>query len=237
MDGRVSQDVFELVLARPTADRGVMGGGLVHLWWKAPREGERLVQVYVNGELAEVSVEPGQCQMWLIVEPGRSHRIELVAVEGELVWQEWGEALKGWEPAVKDVVELRLVRAKTLLPRAEVRVLVDGQEAERGKLFSEGEGRGGFGALFGLGGFGFDALTAAGLGEGELGVGPLGEDGRWWRGRIEGLEDGEHSIEVEVVDEKGRVQGRQIMEGVEVEHLAGGAKRVRMKEDWTLEWE
>jgi hypothetical protein len=73
--------------------------------------------------------------------------------------------------------------------------LDDGQ-VPRIPLWPRDEHRGGFGVLFGYGGFGHDDATGPGVGEGQLGCGPLGSDGTAWRWRARGLDAGGHTLEV-----------------------------------------
>lgn len=235
-----TQDVFELVLARPVIARSGEHLALVHLWWSAPEQGDRLVQVYVDGELVEMSQDPLQRDLWLMCDRGRDHRIELLAVPlsgVDGIWHDRSDLLQGWDPAVKSGLSLAVLRDELLPVDTCVSVEVDGQIIDRGPMWPAWESRGGMGALFGLGAFGFDVVTGPGLGVGELGMGPLGTDGTAWRWDRGDLDLGEHVVGVSVRDGMGRqLMDPVLIEGVVVESLPAAASSLSIDPDFTLRW-
>lgn len=235
-----TQDVFELGLARPVVARSGEHPALVHLWWSAPDQGDRLVQVYVDDELVEVSQDPSQRDLWLMCDRSRDHRIELLAVpvsDADGVWRDRPDLLRRWDPAVKSGLSLAVLRDEALPIDTCVSVEVDGQPIDHGPMWPAWEHRGGMGALFGLGAFGFDAVTGPGLGVGELGMGPLGTDGTAWRWARRDLDIGQHVVGVSVRDGTGReVVDPVLVEGVVVESLPAAASSFSIDPDFTLRW-
>ncbi|MCC7204884.1 MAG: hypothetical protein IT441_07370 [Phycisphaeraceae bacterium] len=238
-ESAVTQEVFELVLARPAVGVGGEIEGLVHLWWRAPEQGQRLVQVYVDERLVDVSVDVTQREMWLAVDRGRGHRIELVAVEAErtdLLWREHRWAQGSWEGGFAGGIGVALLRDERLPVDARVVVKVDGVERVNRAMWSSADDRGGHGVVFGLGDFGHDAVSGPGLGEGELGAGALGIDGvawRWWDGDASA---GEHEVEVWVEDGRGRRVSERVGPWTqEVDRMVEGARSVEVTGD-VLRW-
>jgi len=237
---RFSQDVFESVLVRPVTVEGGEHRGLVHLWWSAPQQGDRLVQVYLDGELIEVSQDPSQRELWVMCDRERGHRIELLAVDAnapELLLEAHPEELRGWDSTIYNDVSFGLIRDERLVVDAEVVIKLDGEDVDRGLMWPVDESRGGFGAVFGEGGFGFDAAASLGLGRGELGMGLLGSDGTAWRWRRYDLGAGTHSLSVQVMDRKGQLQASPLdITGVVVESLPVPAETFTVDPDFTLRW-
>jgi len=190
-----TQDVFDVVLARPAAD----GCGLTHLTWRAAGQGQRLVQVYVDGVLHDVSVEPTQRAMWLQLDPTRAHAIELLAVDSADRWTDYRQRLSGWLPALSMLTEVALARDESLPIDTRIAVTVDGELMHVGPMWSATDHRGGIGGLFGEGPFGLDLATAPGLGVGEFGFGTFGAGGRAWRWAA-WLAAGSHEVQVGPVD-------------------------------------
>lgn len=178
-----TQDVFAYVLARRVGMRDVQHRGLVHLAWSAPLQGERLVQWYVNGVWAGVSDSPSDREAWLVLDCDKHHQIELLAVNQEDAATSSPQFLAGIDPPTSPTASVVVLRDMTLPIDLQLEVAVEGQEAIETPLFSPTAPRGGFGAVFGEGGFGYDASTGPGLGLGQLGYGPLGTDGEalLWR--------------------------------------------------------
>lgn len=232
-----TQDVFELVLARPVATGAGEHGSLAHLWWSAPQQASRLVQVYVDRELTDVSTHPDQREMWLVLDRSAPRRIELLAVPPGDVWAEQPEALGGWDPAITGEVTLGVLRDEALPVDTRLTVSVDGVDTDHGQVWPPSEHRGGFGGLFGVGGFGHDAATGPGLGRGELGWGPLGTDGRAWRWRGGDLQTGIHNIDLIPTDRSGQsVAPIAGVPGVVVDRLPEPASTFTIDPDFTLRW-
>ena len=235
-----TQSVFEHVLARPATTAEGEHEAFVHLWWSSPQQGERLVQVYVDGQLYDVSQETSQREMWLTLDRSQQHQIELLAVaadDADGLWRSHADLLTGWSPTVHPVASLSVVRDERLPVDTDVTVMVNGEAMDRGPLWPTTAHRGGFGALFGVGGFGYDALTGPGLGEGQLGMGPLGSDGTAWRWQRSDLAAGDYSITVRACDDSGQsVVESEVELTVSTDRLAWGATSVSITEDFTLQW-
>jgi len=236
----VTQDVFEVVLARPVVVDGGEHPGLVHLWWSAPEQGDRLVQVYIDGELIDMSQDSSQREMWLMCDRSVPHRIELLAVpmtELNILRLLHLEQLRSWDPPVNSEISLALVRDEQLpvdtrVSIEEAKLLID-----EGAMWPAEEHRGGFGALFGVGGFGLDAATGPGLGVGELGMGPLGTDGAAWRWRRNDLAVGIHELDVITTDEQGLAVAQELaLSPAVVDALPTQASTFSMDADFTLRW-
>lgn len=248
MAGSITQEVFEAVLARPVVVRGGEHGALVHVWWRAPQQGDRLVQVYVDGELVEVTHSVSQREVWLMWDRDRPFRVELLAVgvseaggnpeeDPGGVWAAYPEMLASWQPAVQTAAKLMIVRDERLPIDTQMAVSVDGVVRDRGALWPADEHRGGFGALFGLGEFGQDAVTGLGLGAGELGLGALGADGTAWRWRRDDLGVGVHELTAAALDHAGQsVAGEVNVNGVVIEEQPRAAASFTFDTDFTLHW-
>ena len=235
-----TQAIFELVLARPVDRQHGDDARLVHLAWVAPQQNDRLVQVYVNDALYDLTLWPEARSMWLMLDRRRAHRIELLAVspsDERGVWAPRPEHLQGWSPAVSDVASIALLRDQTLPVEARLRVAVDGAVVDQGALWPSDTPRAGFGAVFGEGGFGIDAATGPGLGRGELGRGPLGSDSSAWRWRHPDLAAEAHQIDVTAVDDHEQTVTSAFSQSVAVERLPAPADALSTDDDFTLQWQ
>ncbi len=235
-----TQDVFRQVLARPVTTPTGDHPGLVHLWWSAPEQGERLVQVYLDGVLVDVSQDTSQREMWLTCDRTRAHRIELLAVDATAVdglWRDYPDRLNCWSPSIQDELSVALIRDQQLPIDSHVCVDVDSKRLDCGEMWPAQEHRGGFGSLFGIGEFGYDAATGVGLGMGELGMGPLGTDGTAWRWRRNDLEAGPHLVEIGVIDLSGQSVADRVSLGQQViEGLVAPAATFTIGQDFNLQW-
>ncbi len=240
MSSGITQDVFELVLAAGVRVGGGEHESLIHVWWRAPDQGERLVQVYVDGRLVEVTGDVDQREVWLVGDRGRAHRVDLLAVPVggvEAIHAEHAGVLGDWEPGLVRDVCVGLIRDERLAVDTRLRVSVDGEGEDAGAMWGPLDHRGGFGALFGEGGFGIDAATGPGLGVGELGMGPLGVDGEAWRWRRGDLEAGDYEVVVGAVDREGQRAGVDAGPiAVSVEALPRAGAGLSMDADFTLRW-
>lgn len=200
-----TQEVFEHVLARAVAAPALEHGRLIHVQWSAPQQGNRLVQLYVNNALAGQTMEPQQREAWLICPIGRHYQIELIAVEPMDVGVSCPSLLAGPDPATQPSGSFTLLRDEALPIDATLSVDIDGGSGvERVPLFAADTPRGGFGAIFGEGGFGYDASTGPGLGVGQLGYGPLGTGGSALCWRNDALSPGDHTLTLSLADGDGR---------------------------------
>jgi len=239
MVAEVTQDVFELVVARAVLAAGAEHSWLVHLWWRAPEQGERVVQVYVDGELVDVVGWLEERETWLVLDRARKHRIELLAVateNGTEVWKAYPRALGSWQPAVAGEVEITLLRDERLAADTTVSVGVDGAELDEGLMWSAVDHRGGFGALFGVGSFGQDDATGVGLGAGELGMGLLGADGTAWRWRRRDVGEGGHAMTVEARADSGVMVADTLSLTQEVQALPGEAVGFGIDSGYIASW-
>lgn len=232
-----TQDVFDWVFARPVDAPDLQHGRLVHVLWRAPEQGDRLVQFYVNGRLNSSSQSPTDRETWLVLDPHLHHEIELLAVSPSCANRPLDESLGGAEPGTSPYASIALLRDYDLPVDATVRVAVDGQiAAEASPLFADDAARGGFGAVFGEGGFGFDASTGPGLGGGELGFGPLGVDGDTLRWRDDTLPAGDHTLCLSLSDAAGQPAALDLETGVSISRLPSPPTSVAMGSDLTLTW-
>jgi len=201
MTGPVT-DIFESATVRRAAPPL---SSVVRLTWHAPRQGERLVQVYVNRQLRAVSDRPAGRAMWLHLDAApRPALVELVAVAPADRWTDHAETLAARNGDLRPRAALALRRDEALPVDSRVRLFVDGAVAHQSPLWGRADSRGGFGAAFGIGGFGHDAAAAPGFGRGELGVGPFGRDGDAWRWSSDDPPVGDHTVDAEIVDPQGR---------------------------------
>jgi hypothetical protein len=201
-----TQSVFELVLARPVVTPAGEHPWLVNLWWRASQQGDRLVQVYIQGGLYDVTLDPSVREMCLLVDRTHTNRIELLAVpadDAQEVWRPQPGLLASWDPGVSSTAQVVLVRDESLAVDTQLVISVDGTNTDHGAMWPNDEPRSGFGALLGAGCFGYDDATGPGLGIGELGAGPLGLDGTALRWRRDDLGVGSHDIQVNAVNHSG----------------------------------
>jgi len=237
-DHTVTQEVFELVLVRPVLVRGGEHPTLVELWWRAPQQGDRLAQVYVDERLATISTDPEQRSVWLHLDRGQAggRRIELLAVPtgSALAWMSHRDALSGWPAATRGGQSLAVERDESLPLNAQVIFELDGQRRGEQPLWPGDAHRGGFGAVFGHGGFGQDAAAGPGLGEGELGVGPLGADGETSRFNVR-LNPGTHELSANIKTDLGSVTVEPKTSNVAA--IPGPAAQLSIDSDFTLRWQ
>lgn len=235
-----TQDVFELVLARPVITPAGEHPWLVQLWWRAPQQGDRLVQVYVQGELYDVTPDPSIKEICLLIDRAQTNRIELLAVpadDPQAVWRPQPEQLASWEPSVMSTAQVALVRDEVLPVDTQMGVSVDGVGTDHGAMWPNDETRSGFGALWGTGCFGYDDATGLGLGIGELGAGPLGADGTAWRWRRDDLGVGSHDIEVRAVNYAGLpVADALLIQNVLIDNLPDPVSGLAVDPSFRLSW-
>lgn len=232
-----TQAVFELVLARPVAQPGLHHGKLIHLMWRAPDQGDRLVQVYLNGQLSGASQSITQREAWLVVDHDRHIQIELLAVSAPWAWTDQSDCLAGPDPNTQTAASLVIARDLSLPSDASLEVRVDGGvEVERIALFSPKDARGGFGAVFGDGGFGYDTATGPGLGRGELGYGPLGSDGDALRWRNDTLPTDTHTIDLTLTDHAGLAASQSLSLDLTIDRLPPPPGNVQLNNELQLTW-
>lgn len=234
-----TQDVFELVLVRPVRVAGGDHPTLVELSWRAPQQGERLVQVYVDERLVAVTGDAQARRLWLHIDRGQpgGRRIELLAVTPGSApvcrSRSMAAPLGGWPTPTRQGVDFAVTRAESLPLASRVSVLVDGATRACASLWPATAHRGGFGAVFGEGGFGMDAATGPGLGAGELGMGPLGSGGAAHRTRLR-LSPGEHVLTGLLTHDELATELTE--QAVTVAPIPRPAHALEIDPDFTLRW-
>ena len=225
-----TQDVFELVLARPVMTGSGEHPKLVHLWWRAPMQGERLVQVYVNDELYDVILDTSAREMFLVVDRTRKNRIELLAVpadDPQALWRPQPDLLKTWQPAVNSSASVALVRDIDLPIDTQLVLGIDGAAADHGPMWPDTETRSVPGD---------EDATGLGLGVGGLGAGPLGLDGTAWRWKRDNLAAGEHSVRLDAIDHTGQPVSEPLDFAVMIEHLPDPVTDFTITPGFQLAW-
>lgn len=230
-----TQQVFELALARPVDAPDLQHGRLIHLMWRAPEQGERLVQFYLNGQLSGASASITQREAWLVVDHEQHAQIELLAVSPAYATVDLASVLSGVEPRTTPAASLTILRDLSLPVDTVLRVAVEGKQ-DRVHLFSPSDARGGFGAVFGEGGFGYDASTGPGLGLGELGYGPLGSDGFALRWRGENLPRGINTVDLLLEDQAGQAAAQPMSPDLSIDRLPDPPSDVALNEELKLTW-
>jgi len=228
------------VLARSILTSSGEHPTLAHLWWSAPGQGDRLVQVYVQGELYDVTLDISQREMYLILDRTHTNRIELLAVpadDPEAAWRPQPDLLASWNPSVNSTAQVRLVRDEALAVDTQVLVSVNGASLDHGPMWPNDVPRSGFGALMGVGCFGFDDATGPGLGLGDLGAGPLGADGFAWRWRRDDLPLGVYDIDLATVSHAGlAVTNPLTFQNVAIDDLLEPVTGLTLDGAFTLSW-
>jgi len=192
-------DAIVLRRARPA------GAGVARLEWRAPEQGDRIVQVYVNRRLYDATPDPDARSLWLHLDPAASEPlIELLAVEPARAWDDHAASLHAFNPTLQPRADLVLARDEALAFDARVEVRVDDRPHARSPLWADRDCRAGFGAAFGVGGFGLDDATGPGLGRAPFGAGPFGRDGTPWRWASDRLQPGQHTVDALALDPNGR---------------------------------
>lgn len=224
------QDVFELVLARPVTTPAGEHPKLAHLWWRAPMQGDRVVQVYVNDALYDVSLDTSVRQMFLVLDRTRQNRIELLAVPADdprAVWRPQPELLNTWRPAVNSSARVVLVRDVDLPADTQLTVGIDGTIADHGPMWPGTETRSVPGD---------EDATGPGLGVGGLGAGPLGLDGTAWRWKRDDLDAGQHALRLDATDHTGRAVSDPVDLDVTIEHLPDPVNGLFITPGFQLTW-
>lgn len=208
LDPAIRGDVFEGVLVRSVKAGQADDPMRCLCRWSVAEPGDRLVQVYVDGVLAGVTDGPEQRELWVLVDRSQPHRIELLAIDADRpdLW------MRSQPQAISSAADgsvvrpcITLLRDPNLPPDARVEIHVDGKALTHQPMWDHDEPRSGFGGLFGYGAFGYDDATAWGLGLGQLGLGPLGQDATAWHWHGPPLSPGTHQLAVQVRDGAGRV--------------------------------
>lgn len=233
-----TQDIFEQVLLRPVVGRlSDDGASTALLSWVAAQQGDRLVQVYVDDVLTDISVDSSQREMWLHLDRTRTVRVELLAVDPADALTDHAADLHGWSPRFVQQASLAAVRDEALPIDTRAVVTVDGADDHGHPLWRSADYRSGFGALFGVGEFGRDSATGPGFGLGGFGAGPFGADGHAWRWQRDDLAPGSHSLEIRLDDSTGRAVGQMdAPQNVLIDAVPAAARSVQLDDLTTLRW-
>ncbi|XAL97946.1 hypothetical protein OT109_10075 [Phycisphaeraceae bacterium D3-23] len=226
-------NLFRRILVRQVDTNDSLHGALTHLWWSAPNQGDLVVQVYANGQLHAVTIDPAQRELWLVFPPGRPMRLALCAVDRAEAWVP--QDLDA-ESSPRDTVSAIVLRDPAVPIGARVGISTDGQSAEQAPLFRGDSTRIGFGSVFGYGGFGIDAATGPGLGLGELGFGPLGSDGSAWRWRRDDLPVGAHALVLSLTDADDQPIADPAQIDIEIDRLPPPPIQLAVDDNLTLSW-
>jgi len=209
------------------------GEPLALLAWARPAIDDRLVQVYVGGELYDVAADPAQREMWLVLDRSRAVTVALAAVAPERAWSPREDLVHADAMRPPTVA---LVRDEALPIDSRVTVELDGVAIHTSDLWAADDPRGGFGALFGLGEHGRDQAAAPGFGLADLGGGPFGFDHRAWRYDPGPLPAAPHALRVDVTDERGRAVAALTPIDVDIETPPPPARTFTIDRDFTLRW-
>lgn len=224
-----------MVLARPVVTASGEHPCLVHLWWRAPLQADRLVQVYVQGKLYDVTLDSDVREMCLVLDRTRQNRIELLAIPGgdvEGLWRSQSDLLEAWRPEVVSAAEVGLVRDERMPVDTQLAVEVDGEVVDQGAMWPEDVNRSGFEAAFA-----FADVAGLGLGVGDLGAGRLGYDGAAWRWRCDDLGEGSHVVKVDALGVDGLpVADSVLIENVRIDHLPDPVASLGIDSDFYLSW-
>ncbi|MCE9590162.1 MAG: hypothetical protein K8S99_06525 [Planctomycetes bacterium] len=215
-----TQDVFEIVLARPVVTPSGEHPSLVHLWWRATDQGDRVVQVYIDGSLAATTLDPSQREMWLTCNRSAARRIELLALpatDGDATRQPRPDLLRSWTPSAVTEINARVLRDDSLPVATRVSVSLDGSRVAEAAMWG-----------------GDDA--GPGLGMGELGMGPLGVDGESLGWRIGQLARGDHDVGLAATDPRGIAVAAPSALSAAVDPLPAAATAVSVNQNFVLSW-
>ncbi len=232
-----TQDVFELVLARPVMTLGGEHPCLVHLWWRAPDQEQRLVQIYVNESLYDVTQNASVRETFLVLDRTRPTRIELLAVpvdDPESIWRSQPNLLKSWQPMVNSKAEAEVIRDENLPEDVIVEVEIDGAVIDAGPMWPVTEARSG---VYDANGPIFSENYGLGLGIGDLGVGPLGYDGMVWRWRRNDLDQGTHDLQCTALSLTGEPASLPVSLVQSIEHLPNPVTGLRIDAPTRLTWD
>ncbi len=231
-----TQDIFELVLARPVITATGEHPWLVHLWWRAPLQGDRVVQIYVQDELYDVSLDSWARAMFLVLDRTRTNRMELLAVpagDPEAIWRAQPDLLRSWQPRVSDVAAVSLIRDETLSVDTRVDVEVDGVVIDSGLMWSNQVHRSDPDGNLEAG-----DVAGLGLGIGNLGAGRLGYDAASLCWRRDDLRQGTYDIVIGAVDSSGHPAADPLLlDDVLIDGLPGQVVGLSIDRAFQISWD
>ncbi len=236
----ITGDCFESVVVRPVISMGVEHRRLVHLCWRTVESCDRLVQVYIDGLLSDVTNEPSQSSMWLSLDRSRAHVIELLSVpvtrRGDIHRSHRDKLWRRGEQPDDTCLSASLSRVNTFEPDTRIRVYLDGELRAESALWDVSVCRTGFGNLFGEGGFGFDGASGPGLGLGSLGGGSLHDISSFWTWRSPVSAPGEHLLTLQAISPSGVLRSPPLTVGCVTAEIPRAAVDIELGDDGVLRW-
>jgi len=216
------EDVRALVLPDAVvADGSPVGlSGTTLVTWRSSLP-DRLFQVYVDGKLAGVTLDP--LQRKLVVQIPASFesavRLQVIAVEPQDTYIDFSEEIDQ-APISHAHIRLTLLRSQDLPIGSGVNIYHnDGRRlnALPIPIWPCSCDKAGFGmAQFGLGDCGFDSAAAVGFGKGSFGQGHFGLDADTLQWTSPALPLGQHSLSIAVIDERGNEGPRAETEAITI---------------------
>jgi hypothetical protein len=236
-----SQDVYELVLARPVVTPAGEDPCLVHLWWRAPMQGDRLTQIYLDGCLIDVTLTPAQREIWIACDRSVPHRVDLLAVRADdpqQLFRDHASSLQKLANSTASAATLTIARDPNLPVDTTLHVTLDGQRVHTSPMWSSSDNRSGLGASLGIAELGLDLPTGPGLGSpvSELGLGPLGADGAPWRWKSDELSAGTHTLTLTAADSLDRPLAQPITRTVRSTRPPSPPRNLQINSDIVLSW-
>lgn len=235
-----TQENFDWTIAFSLIKGNAPHQWLVYFAWRMNGSADHLVQVYVNDRLYDVTIHPGQRELWLTLDRSREHRIELLALpiaEALDPWLSHHGLLMTWQPQVGDHPALAVVRDEALPIDATFTVEVAGHTETRA-VWTARDARSGHGAVFGIGGFGYDNSTHPDFefeddGSTQTAIEPQVP----WRWSDDSLPAGDHTLQVLASDEHGLpVSTPLVVDPFHVDRLPTPAKNLAVTSDNRLTW-
>ena len=189
---------------------------------------DKLYQVYVNGQYAGATVEPGQREM-IVQLPSSCQlpvRMEVFAVQAGEADIDFSEELYS-AIAQSGRVKITLLRSQELSIGSTVQIYFDNGTGEIDydnplndmpiRVWPERQDKAGFGmSRFGFSDFGRDWSAGVGFGRGSLGNGEFGVDADTLEWISEPMQAGIYKFAVKVTDERGNESGVSETEEVAV---------------------
>ena len=229
---QATTDIFERIVARQAVDQPCD----ISVSWRASQQGDRVVQVYVDQVFTAVTASNEARDIEVLIDPSLRRTVELLAVPPDQAGREMQHLLASWQRGERHAVTADVLRDEAFDASASLAWRINSQPEHRETLWPRDTHRGGFGGLFGLGAFGFDHATGAGLGRGQLGWGPLGADASALRIRDNAQQAGEHTLSLWLLDDVGRPVASPLEQTQLVTRPAASASHLRI-ESGLLTWE
>jgi len=194
--------------------------GMILVRWKSGH-GDKLFQVYVNGERAGVTSDPEQREILVQYDHAHTAVIEVVWVTAEDKFRDWGVQLTGCKKADGSHAVVCFSRRGTIPLGSEARLFGNGGSGEinfeeildRQVVWLEPTEKWGWGLdAFGQGDFGYSGTGAVGWGRGSFGNGEFGFDAELLSFESDELAAGRYRFAVRLADESGNMDEGEILE-------------------------